>query len=292
MWSFFLGVRIWDSLPSLIVLVRTRGRIENDAASFIASPREASSWFNELQQRFDSLVRNDMSELVRIMAEHHDLEISQDEASKLEWYLDRLIEKNESINLTRITNKEDALILHLEDSLTALPFLNAAPEGIYADLGTGGGIPGVPLAICSGRKSLLVDSVRKKLHAIDEMISDYEQGNIETYAGRIEELALERRNGFAVVTARALTKLVSLIELASPLLFTGGLLICFKARIDGEEMNDAEAALKLVGMKLLEVKEFSLSNGDSRSLIVFKKIGGASIRLPRRNGLAQHSPLA
>ncbi|WP_165052739.1 MULTISPECIES: 16S rRNA (guanine(527)-N(7))-methyltransferase RsmG [unclassified Adlercreutzia] len=211
----------------------------------------------------------------------------------LENYLQLVLEANNRVNLTRIDSIEQAHILHLEDSLVALPEIEAAPEGLYGDLGTGGGFPGVPLAIVTGRETLLVDSVKKKMAIVESILDQMELSpQIKTYAGRIEELSLERKGGFSVLTARALTQLPSLIELAAPLLKKGGQLICYKANISEEEMKGALDIEELVGMRRTSQRRLTLSDDIThREIIVFTKIGKPKLKLPRRIGLAQHSPL-
>lgn len=234
-----------------------------------------------------------MGLLADTMRSTYGIVIAPEKEKMVEDYLASVIKMNEKLNLTRIVHEQEARILHLEDSLTALPLVEDALPGRYADLGTGGGFPGIPLAITSERPTLLVDSVSKKIAAVKAMVSDLAwDSDIAYYAGRIEDLAREERNGFAVITARAVTKLVSLIELASPLLCVGGRLICYKASLGKDEVSSAQAIQKLVGMKLVASKEFSLSNGDPRTLVVFERRGSASVKLPRRVGLAQHNPLA
>ena len=94
------------------------------------------------------------------------------------------------------------------------------------------------------------------------------------------------------LTARALSKLVSLIELASPLLKKGGRLVCYKAQLSSEELEEALAVQDLVGMKMISQREICLSDGETtRTIVVFEKIGKPRIKLPRRIGLAQKQPL-
>ena len=136
---------------------------------------------------------------------------------QLDRYLELILEANKGINLTRIDSLEQARILHIEDSLSALTELSAAPEGLYGDLGSGGGFPGIPLAIASGRQTVLVDSVQKKMRALESVIAELGLSDqVSTYAGRIEDLSIERKAEFSVLTARALSRLDSLLELASP----------------------------------------------------------------------------
>lgn len=213
--------------------------------------------------------------------------------SLMQRYLDSILEANKVTNLTRITDGEQARLLHIEDSLVGLPEVNEAPTGLYGDLGSGGGFPGVPLALATGRKTLLVDSVKKKMAIVQSALDDLSLSEqISTSSERIEDLPLEYKEKFAVLTARALSKLVSLIELASPLLKKGGRLVCYKAQLSSEELEEALAVQDLVGMKMISQREICLSGGETtRTIVVFEKIGKSRIKLPRRIGLAQKQPL-
>lgn len=213
--------------------------------------------------------------------------------SLMQRYLDSILEANKVTNLTRITDGEQARLLHIEDSLVGLPEVNEAPTGLYGDLGSGGGFPGVPLALATGRKTLLVDSVKKKMAIVQSALDDLSLSEqISTSSERIEDLPLEYKEKFAVLTARALSKLVSLIELASPLLKNGGRLVCYKAQLSSEELEEALAVQDLVGMKMISWCEICLSDGETtRTIVVFEKIGKSRIKLPRRIGLAQKQPL-
>ena len=213
--------------------------------------------------------------------------------SLMQRYLDSILEANKVTNLTRITDGEQARLLHIEDSLVGLPEVNEAPTGLYGDLGSGGGFPGVPLALATGRKTLLVDSVKKKMAIVQSALDDLSLSEqISTSSERIEDLPLEYKEKFAVLTARALSKLVSLIELASPLLKKGGRVVCYKAQLSSEELEEALAVQDLVGMKMISQREICLSDGETtRTIVVFEKIGKSRIKLPRRIGLAQKQPL-
>ena len=208
-------------------------------------------------------------------------------------HLELVIEANKSINLTRIDTKEDAMILHIEDSLEGIDEINASPDGLYGDLGSGAGYPGIPLAVATGRKTVLIDSRQKKMKTVESIISKMGLNNqISTYAGRAELLARTHPNEYAVLTARALSKLVVLMELASPLLFEGGKLICYKADIDEEELKIAIKNQKVLGMRFIGKKEFTLNEQFKRSLVVFEKSNCPTIKLPRLEGEAQKHPLS
>lgn len=210
-----------------------------------------------------------------------------------EKYLDLILEANKVTNLTRIIDREQAMVLHLEDSLVGLDEINESPDGLYGDLGTGGGFPGVPVAIYTGRDTVLVDSVKKKMAILDNAINELElSNNVITYAGRIEDLAKEKPGQFSVLSARALSQLPSLLELASPLLKKNGRLVCYKANISDEERNHALSIAEIVGMRFVSSRQVYLSDNETfREIIVFEKFKKPQIKLPRRIGLAQHDPI-
>ena len=201
---------------------------------------------------------------------------------------------NNTTNLTRIVDIQQAKILHIEDSLIALKELNESPEGLYGDLGTGGGYPGIPLAINTGRKTVLVDSVKKKIKILDTIITSLGlEGLISTSSDRIEELSLSKKGAFSVLTARALTSLPSLLELSSPLLQKNWRLISYKAQISDEELKNALSIQEITGMYLDTIREATLSDNETqRKIIAFTKKHNAKIKLPRQNGLAQRKPLS
>lgn len=96
---------------------------------------------------------------------------SVEQRKLLDLHLQSVIEENKITNLTRIVDWDTAKILHVEDSLVGVPFINEAPQGDYLDMGTGGGFPGLPIAIVTGRKTVLADSVGKKIAALNRIIS-------------------------------------------------------------------------------------------------------------------------
>lgn len=209
-------------------------------------------------------------------------------------YLCAVLEANQRVNLTAIRELDEALRLHLEDSLSALPEVDEAPEGPLLDIGTGGGFPGVPLGIATGRPMVLADSVRKKVTVVDEILSRIApELEYRVSSERVESLATLEPGAFAVVTARAVSELPALVELASPLLSDGGRLIAMKAQISSEEVERAMLVADMVAMVHVSTRSFSLPRGgEERTIVVFERRGKPAVRLPRRVGLAQNQPLA
>ena len=218
--------------------------------------------------------------------------LSQEKQELLLSHLRMVMVANERVNLTRISDMEEGLLLHVEDSLTALQEMEKAPDGLYADMGSGAGFPGIPLAIATGRKTTLIDSRKKKMDEVAAIVEEMGLSElIETYAGRAELLARSKSGEFSVITARALSQLSVLLELASPLLKNRGQWICYKANLDDEELRHAESVGKRTAMKLVSDRSFMLGSEYKRRIVVFEKHGKPSIKLPRLEGQAQKNPL-
>lgn len=197
----------------------------------------------------------------------HQPELQIEQRKLLDLHLELVLKENERSNLTRIVDWQQGQLLHIEDSLVGLQEFEDAPSGRAADLGSGGGFPGIPLAIVSGRPIMLVDSVAKKT------------------------TALEMPESFAVITARALSSLPSLLELAVPLLSLGGQLICYKAAVEAEELEQAAGLEEKLGMKLVSMRTTQLSDNETnRTILVYEKVGEPMVSLPRRPGMAQKRP--
>jgi len=206
-------------------------------------------------------------------------------------HLQLVAETNSSFNLTAIAESE-YVPLHVLDSAAALPLLDSAPPGRFADLGSGAGFPGVPLAVLSGRPVVLVESVKKKAAFLERVVAELcLEGSVRGI--RAEELALERGVRFAAVTARAVAVLPSLVELASPLLAAGGLLICLKGSPDTGELARGDAAALRCGMERTTSAALVVPHVDARrTVVVYRRSAVPSVALPRRSGMAQRQPLA
>ncbi len=207
-------------------------------------------------------------------------------------HLELVIEANKTTNITRISSFEEGMVLHVEDSLSGLPEINECPEGLYGDMGSGAGFPGIPLAIETGRPTVLIDSVGKKAVLLQKFADELGLVNVSSYGGRLEELANERPGQFSALTARALSKLGSLMELATPLLRRGGRLICYKSHIEEEELAHAISLEKRLGLRLVSDRDFYLSDKETyRRIVTFEKVRKPTIKLPRHVGYAQKKPL-
>lgn len=234
------------------------------------------------------------ADLICSQAELLGVEVDPRSCDLLLRHLKAVLRANKSFNLTTITSGERAVELHVVDSLVAVPDVIAAPAGRLADIGSGPGYPGIPLAIVCHRNTTLFESVTKKAVFLQQVVEDLALGDrIEVAARRSEELAEDQRGRYSVVTARALSSLPSLLELASPLLERGGQLIAYKAILDAHERGRGDDVAALLGFERVgERRVFLPGGGQERTIIRYQKIREPDISLPRRPGLAQRRPLA
>lgn len=221
------------------------------------------------------------------------LKVSDDSLRVCIQHLDLVLEANKTTNLTRILNVDDAAVLHILDSLVLLPYIDKAPEGALLDMGTGAGFPGIPLTVASGRKAIYIDSVGKKVDAVNSFVKELGLKHAHAVHNRLEEYARSHKKQFAVVTARALAPLPVLVEYAAPYLKDGGLFVITKGNPSDEELASGMSAAKICGFTSLLNDGIDLPEGlGHREFIVLKKSHPASVSLPRANGMAKKNPLA
>lgn len=229
----------------------------------------------------------------RILADACELgvELGRGHAQTMVRHLLLVEERSSRVNLTAVHNPADAVSIHVLDSLSGMPAMRGAPDGLLVDLGAGAGFPGIPLCVASGRRAVLVESIGKKADFLSEAVSMLSI-DATVFRGRAEEYALERPEA-RVVTCRALAELPVLLELGAPLLAEGGLLIAYKGRLVQEEMDRGRRAAARVGLRPEAVIPVAVPGiHAARVLVVFRRTGVPEIELPRRSGMARKRPLA
>jgi len=218
--------------------------------------------------------------------------LDRDQKDLLLRHLTLVLERNKVMNLTRITDPEEALYLHVLDSLLLKDAFDAAPSGPFVDIGSGAGYPGIPLAIVTGRPATLVDSVKKKAQATRDFVEELGLTRARAEGVRIEDLARKERSRYSVACARAVAPAGVLVEYAAPLLRKGGRLVVAKAYPEATELEQAEVAADLCGMAYVSRETFELPRGlGHREVISYEKVANPRIRLPRAVGQARHQPL-
>jgi len=209
-------------------------------------------------------------------------------------YYEMLIEKNKVMNLTAITDFKEVILKHFLDSLSIVKVYKPANERML-DLGTGAGLPGIPLKIAFPNTSMvLLDSLNKRIKFLDEVIERLELDNISAIHGRAEDYGRDAnyREVFDICTSRAVARLSTLSEYCLPFVTKGGRFISYKSGNISEELKEANRAIQELGGKITAVKEFNLINTDiKRSLIVVEKINRTSQKYPRLAGKPSKEPL-
>jgi 16S rRNA (guanine527-N7)-methyltransferase len=204
-----------------------------------------------------------------------------------------ILDANERVNLTAIRDLASALRLHLVDSLAAATRVRQAPEGDLCDIGSGGGFPGTPLCIATARPGALIDSARRKVDAVSQVLLETRVQNVRAMHARVEEYALENRGRFAVVTSRAVAELPVLVEYAAPLLVPGGTFLALKGSPSPEEVDRGVRAAEFCGLSLRSREHYLLPGGlEARELLAFERTGEPSVALPRSTGRAVKRPLS
>jgi 16S rRNA (guanine527-N7)-methyltransferase len=215
---------------------------------------------------------------------------------RIERYVALLLEANRRLNLTRIVAPGAVAVDHLLDALAALPLLDAAAPGRLVDLGSGGGVPGIPLAIARAEwRWTLVESTGRKAAALQEMSEALGLTNVEVVAERAETVGRQsaHRERHDIATARACAALPVLVELALPLLRTGGRLVAWKGPLlpEDPELVRGTRAAALVGGGAPRVLPTGFADLGGRTLVAIDKVRSTPARYPRRPGEPARRPL-
>ena len=225
------------------------------------------------------------------------LQIDLDEKQlwQFEKFYELLIQKNEVMNLTAITEFEDVVQKHFIDSLMVQNLYKPEAGEYWLDLGTGAGFPGIPLKIVYPElKIVLLDSLNKRVKFLQEVIHELELENIMAVHGRAEELARrnEYREQFDCCVSRAVANLSSLSEYCLPFVRVGGCFIPYKSEKVKEEIKGAEKAVRILGGKLEEQKDFLLPDSDIyRCLLCIRKEKQTPGKYPRKAGTPTKEPI-
>ncbi|WP_408069741.1 16S rRNA (guanine(527)-N(7))-methyltransferase RsmG [Butyrivibrio sp. JL13D10] len=245
-----------------------------------------------MQRNFNSLC-NDL--------EQFNIQLSDIQLNQLEKYYELLIEWNNKINLTAITDFDEVCRLHFVDSISAAQFFDFTKNDIsLIDVGTGAGFPGIVLKIVFPQlKVTLLDSLQKRITFLDTVIDELqlnEVGCITTVHGRAEDLADskkgELREKFDIAVSRAVARFSTLCEYDMPYVKNGGCFISYKGDKGIEEVEEAKNAIFLLGGKVKSINEFTLPNSDIKRVVcIIDKIQNTSSKYPRKAGTPQKKPL-
>ncbi len=208
-------------------------------------------------------------------------------------YMQLLLEWNEKINLTTITNPDEIILKHFVDSMTIVKYINN--ESKIVDVGTGAGFPGIPLKIAKPETNItLLDSLNKRLNFLQEVIIRLNLKDINTIHARVEEAGQNKqyRENFDIAMSRAVASLNVLAEYMLPLVKIGGKCICMKSYDIEEEIQNSKRAIEILGGKIETIEELILPNTDiKRKIIVIKKVNNTPGKYPRKPGTPSKEPI-
>ncbi len=267
-----------------------------------------------------------------------DLDLDLSDAELCVRHLLMVNQVNQYMNLTRISDIHEALVLHVVDSLSltrdlpieserfldmgtgagfpGIPFaIYTGCEGVlllvlhvvdslsltrdlpieserFLDMGTGAGFPGIPFAIYTGCEGVLLDSVGKKINAVDAFIADLGLDTVSAVHDRCESYASKHASEFDIVFARAVGQMNLIVEYATPFIEEDGYLVMAKANPSDEERRIADKTAELCGLELVGVDEFDLPcELGHRTVYLYQKVSKPRVKLPRAVGLAKKQPL-
>lgn len=200
-----------------------------------------------------------------------------------------VVEQNKVMNLTAITEPAQVAKLHLLDSLTVLAVQDLSGKKVI-DVGCGAGFPGVPLKIaCPGMELTLLDSLGKRMNWLQTILPELGvEANCVT--ARAEEAVETCREQYDFATSRAVARLPVLLELTAPYVKVGGAVLAMKGAAAQEELQEAQKAIRLLGLKVESVREFPI-DGTSHAVIVLRKIAPTPKQYPRRFAKIKQAPL-
>ena len=229
-----------------------------------------------------------------LLAEQN-INLTDQQKAQFERYFELLVEWNQKINLTAITEKEEVYLKHFYDSIA--PILQGLIENQeikLLDIGAGAGFPSLPMKILYPQLDVtIIDSLNKRINFLQLLAEELDLEGVHFYHGRAEDFAQDKhfRAQFDIVTARAVARMQVLSELTIPYLKVGGKLLALKASNTPEELTEAKNALTLLFSKVEDNISYTLPNGDPRYITVVDKKKETPNKYPRKAGMPNKRPL-
>ena len=221
------------------------------------------------------------------------IKITEEQAEQFQTYMELLLEWNEKMNLTAITQPGEMVEKHFLDSLTLLLACKVKEEAKVIDVGTGAGFPGLPLKILvPSLEVTLLDSLGKRVKFLEECRDALGLRNVTCVHARAEEFAARHREGFDIAVSRAVAALPVLCELCLPLVRAGGQFLAMKSSHTGEEIASAEKAIALLGGRIGAVRDYTIPGSDVvHRVVVIDKVSPTPKKYPRRFAQIKKQPI-
>lgn len=225
----------------------------------------------------------------------HGIELDEKQINQFKLYYEELIEWNEKVNLTAITEKKEVYLKHFYDSIALSFYMDIEKIQSICDVGAGAGFPSIPLKICYPHLEItIVDSLKKRITFLQTLITEIGLDKVHLVHARAEDFGQQKnyRESFDLVTARAVAKMAVLSEYCLPLCKVGGTFVAMKGSSVEEELNEGDRAIKLLGGQLKESYKFHLPVENSeRSIVIINKINPTKKKYPRKAGLPAKEPI-
>lgn len=235
----------------------------------------------------------EFKKILKENAELINVRLDDNELDKLYKYKNLVIEWNEKINLTAITDDTEFIIKHFIDSFTINKYIE--PQKTIIDIGTGAGFPGIPLKILNKENNIvLFDSLNKRLKVLEDIIKKIKLEKVETLHGRAEETFKSKkyREKYDIAVSRAVASLNVLVELMLPAVKIGGICICMKGNNSEDEISQAQKAIRKLGGDIIKTEKIILPKLNlERNIIIIKKVKQIPSKYPRKPGTPQKEPI-
>ena len=229
------------------------------------------------------------------MLEEKGISLSSRQLDQFERYYELLVEWNEKMNLTAITEKEDVYLKHFYDSISAAFYVDFTGVQSLCDVGAGAGFPSIPLKICFPHLHIsIVDSLNKRITFLNHLSDELGLENTNFYHDRAETFGKNKahREKYDMVTARAVARMSVLSELCLPLVKKGGFFVAMKASNVNEELSNAKKAIGMLGGQTEKMYSFVLPEEESeRNIVKINKVKETPNKYPRKPGTPNKLPL-
>lgn len=232
---------------------------------------------------------------LKTLAEQIGIELTEQQLEQFRIYYEYLVEVNQVMNLTAITEKDEVIVKHFLDSLAIVKVFDMNEVDTVIDVGTGAGFPGIPLKIAFPHLNItLMDSLNKRVKFLREVGEKLEFFDFEAVHARAEDLGKHKdyREQYDVCVSRAVSNLATLSEYCMPFVKVGGSFISYKGNNIAEELKESERAIHVLGAKIKNQEEFLLPESDiTRNFITIKKEKMTPKKYPRKAGTPAKEPI-
>lgn len=227
------------------------------------------------------------------ICQKNDISLSSEQLEQFETFYDYMLEMNQVMNLTSITDEDEVVLKHFFDSMSLINYYEVKNGSRVIDVGTGAGFPGIPLKIAFPKLQIvLADSLNKRIRFLQEVIDTLGLEDVTAVHGRAEEMGRNTlyREQFDLCVSRAVANLSSLSEYCLPFVKTGGAFISYKSGEVDEEATQAKRAIYLLGGEVKDIYKFDLFD-QKRSFVVIEKERKTPKAYPRKAGTPTKEPL-